>query len=210
MNAYIYAGGEICSSGVHATPEEQDLTIAADAGWHNAKALGVTPQILVGDLDSLGSCTPPETTEVVRVPVEKDDTDTQLAVRLALSRGAKQITLIAGLSGRIDHTLSTLALLEELHLRKIPAVLTDGQSRVRYLQNGSLLVPKDRQFPYLSLIVVTPKAKGVTLEGCKYPLQNATLLRHMQYAVSNEIVGNAALVSVRRGGVYLIESTDAR
>lgn len=206
MNAYIYAGGEIFPEDILNVPDAGDLTIAADAGWHNAKRLGITPSLLVGDLDSLGAYTPPAATEVIRVPAEKDDTDTQLAVRLAIERGANRITLIAGLSGRIDHTLSTLALLEALHLRDIPAIVTDGKNRVRYLQNESVLIPKDPRFSYLSLIAVTPKVKGVTLEGCKYPLHHATLRRHVQYAISNEIIGNAALVSVRHGSIYLIES----
>lgn len=208
MKAFVYAGGLIFPEGIEDVPAAGDLTVAADSGWKNAQALGVTPAVLVGDFDSLGEPDAPAGTEILRVPAEKDDTDTQLAVRTAAARGAKELVLIAGMSGRVDHTLSTLALLEELHGRGIRAVLTDGKNRVRFLENDSLLLLREKRFRYLSLIAVTEKVRGVTLEGCKYPLKNATLLRQNQYAVSNEIEGNAALIDVRRGAVYVIESGD--
>ena len=208
MKAFIYAGGAVFTDRIDAAPAPADLTIAADAGWKTAQKLGVTPRLLVGDFDSL--VTPPVSAgvEVVRVPAEKDDTDTQLAVRLALERGATDITLIAGLSGRVDHTLSTLAILEELEQKKVRAILTDGHNRVRFLRAGSLLIARDARFRYLSRIVATDRARGVTVEGCKYPLRNALLRRRNQYAISNEIVGAAALIAVRRGAVYVIESGD--
>lgn len=208
MKAFIYAGGTVFADGIAETPEPSDLTIAADAGWRNAQKLGITPRLLVGDFDSLGEPNVPAGTEVIRVPAEKDDTDTQLAVCLALERGATDITLIAGLSGRLDHTLSTLAILETLEQKKVRAILTDGHNRVRFLRAGSLLLPRDSRFRYLSLIVATDRARGVSLDGCKYPLRNATLCRRNQYAISNEIAGVAALIAVRRGAVYVIESGD--
>lgn len=208
MKAFIYAGGTVFADGVGEAPEPSDLTIAADAGWQNAQRLGITPRLLVGDFDSLGEPNVPAGTEVIRVPAEKDDSDTQLAVRLALERGATDIRLIAGLSGRLDHTLSTLAILEDLEQKKVRAILTDGHNRVRFLRAGSLLLPRDSRFRYLSLIVATDRARGVSLDGCKYPLRNATLCRRNQYAISNEIAGVAALIAVRRGAVYVIESGD--
>lgn len=206
MKAFIYAGGAVFTDRIDAAPAPADLTIAADAGWKTAQKLGVTPRLLVGDFDSLGTPQVSAGVEVIRVPAEKDDTDTQLAVRLALERGATDITLIAGLSGRVDHTLSTLAILEELEQKKVRAILTDGHNRVRFLRAGSLLIARDARFRYLSLIVATDRAHGVTVEGCKYPLRNALLHRRNQYAISNEIVGAAALIAVRRGAVYVIES----
>lgn len=208
MKAFVFAGGPISPELLRERPEEGDLIIAADAGWRNAQALGVTPGILVGDLDSLGQIDLPPETELLKVPTEKDDTDTQLAVRIALERGANEVVLIAGLGGRFDHTLSTLSILEDLHARQVRAILTDGRNRVRYLENGGLLVVRDGVHRYLSLIAVTERVRGVTLEGVRYPLKNATLKRSRQYAVSNEIEKNAALITVKRGAVYVIESTD--
>lgn len=208
MKAFLYTGGRVFPDGICERPAPADPVIAADAGWKTACLMGVTPSLLVGDFDSLGALPESGGTEILRVPAEKDDTDTQLAVRIALERGATELCIIGGMSGRVDHTLSSLAVLEDLNRRGIPAILTDGQNRARFLRNGSLLLPRAEQFRYLSLITATEKATGVTLEGCKYPLRNATLTRRNQYAVSNEIAGSCALISVRHGGIYIIESSD--
>ena len=103
---------------------------------------------------------------------------------------------------------SSLAILEDLHARGCrAAVVTDGQSRARYLKASSTLIARS-ECRYLSLVAVDEVVKGVTVEGCKYPLKNATLRRRNQFAVSNEITGNVAFISVRKGGVYVIESRD--
>ena len=143
----------------------------------------------------------------MRLPVEKDVTDTQAAVSLALEKGADEIVIIGGLSGRLDHTLSVLAILEDLDARHIHALATNGQNRARFLRNNSTLIARSG-FRYLSLIAADPVVKGVTLEGCKYPLKKARLVRTNQYAVSNELTGNCALIDVRRGGVWVLETAD--
>lgn len=207
MRAYIYTGGEINPATITERPEKDELVIAADSGWNNAKALGAAPSLLLGDFDSLGRQNLPDGPEIYQVPAEKDLTDTQLAVEMALSRGATEIVIIGGLSGRLDHTLSNLAILEHLNEKKIPAILTDGQNRARFVRNSGALVPRGT-FKYLSLIAADETVKGVTVKGCKYPLTNAKLKKTHQYAVSNEIEGNCALVEVKKGGLYIIESRD--
>lgn len=205
MKAFIYTGGEIHPENITEHPRGDDLTIAADSGFHNARACGDRVRLLVGDLDSIGAYKLDKQTEVVQVPAEKDVTDTQLAVQVALERGADELVIIGGFGGRADHMLSNLSLLEDLSARGIRAVMLDGNNRARFLRSTSALIPRSG-YRYLSLIAVDPVVKGVTVEGCKYPLKNARLTRPFQYAVSNEIEGNCALVSVRRGAIYLIES----
>lgn len=207
MKAFLYVGGEIRPENITETPKKDDLVIAADSGLLNAKALGVTPSILLGDFDSLGEPEHDPDLKIVRLPVEKDVTDTQAAVSLALEKGADEIVIIGGLSGRLDHTLSVLAILEDLDARHIHALATNGQNRARFLRNNSTLIARSG-FRYLSLIAADPVVKGVTLEGCKYPLKKARLVRTNQYAVSNELTGNCALIDVRRGGVWVLETAD--
>ena len=207
MRAYIYTGGEIDPARITEHPKGEDLVIAADSGWHNAKALGEKPSILLGDFDSIGGDKLPDGVEIFQVPAEKDLTDTQLAVDLALSRGARDIVIVGGLSGRLDHTLSNLAILERLYAMHVHGVITDGKNRARFVRNGSLLIGRSA-YRYLSLIAADPKVKGVTVEGCKYPLKNAKLSRLCQYAISNELLGNCALIDVRHGGLWIIESCD--
>ena len=208
MRAFIYTGGAVRIDSITEHPKADDITIAADSGYHTARALGERIDILLGDFDSIGDVPRDEGMEIQQVPAEKDYTDTQLAVEIAVERGAEDIVIIGGLSGRLDHTLSTLAILEDLHGRGVYGTVTDGQSRARYLKSSSTLVARS-PYKYLSLIAADEIVKGVDVEGCKYPLKRATLRRRNQFAVSNEITGNVAFISVKKGGVYIIESKDA-
>ena len=210
MRAYIYVGGEISPARITERPEEGDLVIAADSGWDNATRLGVTPSILLGDFDSIKSKKLPTGPEIYRVPAEKDLTDTQLAVEMALSKGATEIVIVGGLSGRLDHTLANLGILEHLHTLKVHAHITDGQNRVRFLRDGSTLIPRSA-FSYLSLLPADDTVKGVEIDGCKYPLKSKKLKRtNAAYTVSNELTGNCAFIAVRKGGLFVIESADRK
>ena len=208
MKAFIYTGGAVTEKNISERPGEDDLVIAADSGYRNAKKMGVVPNLLLGDFDSLNQSEKlPEDLEILQVPAEKDDTDTQLAVKVALERGAKQLVIIGGLDGRLDHTLSNLAILEDLASRHISAIITNGQNRVRFIRDSGVILMRDG-FRYFSILAADPVVKGVSVDGCKYPLKKAKLLRTNQYAVSNEIIGNCALIEIKKGGAWVVESND--
>ena len=208
MRAFIYAGGAVRTEYITEHPKADDLCIAADSGYHTAKALGERMDLLLGDFDSIGDIPHDGGFEIQQVPAEKDYTDTQLAVEIAIDRGADDIVIIGGLTGRLDHTLSTLAILEELHARGLHGYITDGQSRAHYMKSSSTLIARSA-YKYLSILAADEVIKGLDIEGCKYPLKRATLRRRHQFAVSNEITGNVAFIAVKKGGVYIIESRDA-
>ncbi len=206
-SAWIYTGGTVYDRGIIEFPQKGDLIIAADAGFLTAKRLGVAPSLLLGDFDTLPKSELPDGIEVMEYPAKKNFTDTQLAVEIAIERGATNITLVGGLDGRLDHTLSALAILEDLNARGIPAVFTSGQNRARFVRNSGVILLREH-YKYFSLIAADEKVKGVTIDGCQYPLSGATLTRRVQYAVSNEIVGNCALIEIKRGGAWVIESCE--
>ena len=206
MKAYIFTGGEIYHEHIAERPEEGDLVISADAGYRNATLMGVHTNLLIGDFDSLGQI-PDDVDDILRLPPEKDLTDAQIAVDTAIEKGAEEIIIVGSTSGRFDHTLSLLAILEKYWERRIPMYIVNGQNRVRFIRNSGFIVIRS-QYRYFSLLAVDEKVKGVSIEGAKYPLVNKTLMRSHQYAVSNEITKNAALITVKRGGVYIIESRD--
>lgn len=205
MKAFIYVGGSVEPNNITEHPKSGDLTIAADSGLKNALALGERVDIFLGDMDSVGGLKPPKDAEVLTFPPKKDYTDAQLAVEVAIERGADDIVLVGGLDGRLDHTLSLLAILEDLNLRGIHSLAVSGYNRARYIKSTSTLIPRSG-YKYLSIVAADEKVKGVSAEGCIYPLKNALLNRRLQYAISNEIEGNCALISVRKGGIYIIES----
>lgn len=210
MKAFIYTGGKIYPENITEKPKKDDLVIAADSGYNNALLMSASVDIALGDFDSLADPSViPDSVEKITVPAEKDQTDTQLALDLAVSRGADDIVIIGGLDGRLDHTMSNLAILEAMYDASIHCVITSGQNRVRYIRSTSTLIAKSG-FNYISLISADETVKGVSVEGCKYPLKNTKLSRKFQYAVSNEIVGNCALISVKKGGIFLIETKDMK
>lgn len=214
MTAYIFTGGKLAVGsmdelGLHMS--EADLIIAADSGYNNASRLGVRPGLLLGDLDSIdrGALAPDELEHIEKiiVPAIKDDTDTQLAVDTALSRGADKIYIIGGLGGRLDHTLSTVFLLEYIKDKGARGVITDGRNRVRIMESGEELTIK-RGYKYLSLVGLTDTCEGVSISGVFYPLKDAVLERKYAFAVSNEITADAAEISLSKGILLVIESRD--
>ncbi len=208
MKAFIYVGGEVNVNNVTEHPRSDDLRIAADGGYDTAKKLGEKIDILVGDLDSI-KAELPENVEIIKVPAEKDFSDLQLAINVALDKEVDEIAIIGGLSGRLDHTLANLSILPILASLRIHAHINDGFNRVRYLNSTSTLIAKSH-FKYLSIIPISEKLRGVSIEGCKYPLDNANLTkREPTLTISNEIEGNCALISVRKGECYVIESAES-
>ncbi len=207
MRAFIYVGGSIYPENITEHPKGEDLRIAADGGYANAKLLGERIDIAVGDFDSFSRQSIDEGVELLELPVEKDLTDSQVCIETAISRGADEIIIIGGLSGRLDHTLANLAILQDLHARHIHGYVTDGNNRAHYIRSTSHLIARST-YKYLSLIAVDETCKGVSIKGCKYELNNQPIHRRLQFAVSNEITGNCALISVKKGGLYVIESRE--
>lgn len=211
MKAFIYVGGSIFSNNITEHPKADDICIAADVGAINAKILGDTPDIIVGDFDSSRLENLKEEfpkAEITVVPAEKDFTDSELAIETAISKGATEIVIIGGLDGRLDHTITNIYLLERLTKNGFYVTMTDGKNRIRYIESTSTLIPRS-YFKYLSLIPRTDKVKGVTVMGCKYPLENANLTKASAgLTVSNEITGNCAFIAAKKGGLLIIESSD--
>ena len=151
MRAFIYTGGVICPEGITDYPRGEDITIAADSGYKNAEKLGVKIDFAVGDFDSFAESKIGKDIEIITVPAEKDFTDTQLAVDVALSKEARDIVIIGGLSGRLDHTLSNLGILEKLYAMGVRVILADGNNRVRYINATSELIPRSH-YRYFSIL----------------------------------------------------------
>ena len=195
----IICGGECKCENISKEIFENAFVIAADSGYDTAKKLGVTPDLLVGDMDSIAEV--PENVPTRRVKAEKDDTDTMLAADIACDMGADEINFVGGGGGRADHFLSNIFLLESLAERGVKARLRDGVNSIRFLCDGTVrLKNKGGYFGILAL-----EDSTVTAEGCKYPLKDAALKRSHPYAVSNEVTEEYATVTVK-GRVIITES----
>lgn len=179
-----------------------DFVVACDSGLRHADALGLTPDLIVGDFDS--SENPHRAVETIVLPREKDDTDTVFAAKEGLSRGFEEFLLLGAAGGRLDHTLGNVAILLMLEEKGAHGTLVDSYSEMELVCQKPVSVP-DR-FPYFSLLAVDGAASGVTVTNAKYPLDGAVITPDYPYGVSNEVLpGQVAAVSVGSGRLLLIK-----
>lgn len=182
---------------------EGDLVIAADGGTTHLSRMGIVPDLFVGDFDSTDSAGAAPL--VVRHPMEKDDTDMALAVREGHSRGYRDFRLYGALGGaRFDHSVANLQLLLYCAEQGLRATLYHGDVRTRVLRNGEKMTFSAGARGYVSVFAFGGVARGVTLFGLKYPLEDGTLTPDLPLGVSNEFVGKEATVSVAEGNLLVI------
>ena len=177
--------------------------ICADGGLVSARRLKITPTLLIGDYDS---CPMPDS-DVIKLPTEKDMTDSEAAIDLAVSRRANDITVLGGLGGRFDHTMGNIGMLAKYSRKSVRLVFLDGQNCVFMITPGSIRIPKNT-FKYLGIISYGDCAENVTLRGVKYPLTNHFLTNETSLGVSNEITEDAAQISFTSGRLLVILSND--
>ena len=184
-----------------AAPIEQgDIVIAADGGLRHAEKLGITPDVILGDFDSLGYVP----TDAQLFPVEKDDTDAMLAVRQGLKLGHDRFVLYGGLEGpRLDHTIANLQTLQFLADNGAVGYLVGENQVVTTVTNGRLTFPPESEGT-VSVFCMGLPATGVTLKGLKYPLAEGTLTPGFPLGVSNSFTGQAAAIEVKNGTLLVI------
>jgi len=192
-----------CAAGFDKLAEpltREDFIIAADGGLVHTEKLNITPNEILGDFDSLGYA--PQGANVF--PVEKDDTDAMLAVRRGLSLGYREFVLYGSLDGpRLDHTVANFQTLQYLADRDAAGYLVGKDYLVTVVKNGSLSFPAEAKGT-VSVFCMGNDAKGVTLEGLYYPLENGTLTAGFPLGVSNHFTGQAAGITVRDGSLLVL------
>ena len=177
-----------------------DHVIAADGGLRHTRKLGITPDTVLGDFDSLGFT--PEGANVF--PVEKDDTDAMLAVRRGLQLGYREFLLYGSLDGpRLDHTVANFQTLQYLADHGAVGYLIGNTTMVTVVRDGSISFPAGATGT-VSVFCMGPDAQGVTLEGLYYPLQNGTLTPGFPLGVSNHFTGANAKISVETGSLLVL------
>lgn len=180
--------------------EKNDYIIAADRGYEILKKAGIHIDIAIGDFDSLGYV--PNDVEVLKLKVEKDDTDTMTAVRYALERGFKEITLLGGIGGRLDHTIANLQTLTFIAVHGASGRLLDETNEILGLLPGEYEFYKKTGYS-LSTFSMTDKVTGLCEIGVKYPLNNAVLTNKFPLGVSNEIIDERAVISFKSGILFV-------
>ena len=192
-----------CAAGFDALAEPilpDDYIIAADGGLQHTSALGLHPDAILGDFDSLGYV--PDDASVF--PVEKDDTDAMLAIRRGLQLGFQEFLLYGSLDGpRLDHTVANFQALQYLCEHSAWGYLVGITQIATVVQNGSLYFPAGCG-GIISVFCLGPAATGVTLEGLYYPLKDGTLTPGFPLGVSNHFTPSAASIDVKCGSLLVL------
>lgn len=188
--------------------------IGVDRGALTLLEEGISVDEAVGDFDSINQAEKQEVlqqaTRIHAYPPEKNETDLEIALDLAVSLKADQIYLFGVTGGRLDHALINIQLLLHpvLMEKNIPALMIDKWNQLELVNPGSHTVKKERPYPYVSLVPYTQLVEGISLAGFYYPLEDYTLRWGSTRCISNELVSEYATVTFATGKLLIIKSSD--
>ena len=215
MKTLIISGGEIHKKILeeYSLNKFEQNIIAVDRGLEALYQLQIIPNHVVGDFDSVA---PEILTFYKKQPqivfhkynAEKDNTDTDIALKLALQLKSSKIIILGALGKRMDHAIANIHILKDALEANISCQIIDEHNRI-YLINKEITLKKDEAYGnYVSLIPLTSIVEGLTLTGFKYPLDNYDLPIGTSLGVSNEIVEDIAKIKMKKGILIVIESKD--
>jgi thiamine pyrophosphokinase len=202
MNVLVFANGTIDDSeSVRNHVRSADLILCADGGTHLARALGVRPNAVIGDMDSISPAVRVEMGDagvaLVEFPARKEETDLELALLWAVERGASRITVLGARGDRIDHELGNVLLLAHPGLKGVDVRLIAGHQEVVVIRGKMTF--RGARGDLLSLLPVGGDARGISTSGLEYSLRDEALYLGPARGVSNVFVEEAATVEVGSG-----------
>ncbi len=204
MKRCVIIGGAPISDyeAIRSCLQPEDFFVFCDSGLIHREALGVSPSLLVGDFDS--HAMPDLPVELIKLPCEKDDTDTVYAVKEAVRRGFDEFLLIGMVGARLDHTIGNVSILLYLASLGKHGVIVDDYSQMEIVGQAPVYI--DDSCSYFSLLNISGTARGITIENAKYPMSNGEIMPQYQYGISNEVIpGKTAKVTVHEGELLLIQ-----
>ena len=204
MRALVFAGGEVRDYRfIKNLIKNGDLLIAADSGAEHLYKIGLEPDVLIGDMDSIS--VKPTGKEVIKLNVMKDETDTEAAVRIAADKGADEIVIVGATGTRLDHSLANLLMLKHLAGNNIKAQIIDEKNSVRYIDGSFEIDGTDGAI--VSIIPLT-RLYIESTEGLLYEVREDYLEVGSSRGVSNVMTSATAKVKVRSGTALVIKSKD--
>jgi thiamine pyrophosphokinase len=209
MLAIIIANGELKGPCRPPNPLKGDLVIAANGGSQHCLSLKITPDVLIGDLDSvdpdLVATWEKQGVEVIRHSADKDQTDLELALLLAQERGAEKISVYGAVGGRLDMTFGNLTLLAHPQLR-VPIRLICGNEEVYLLQQGESLDVEGSPGDTLSLLPLDPDGAKVSAQGVQYVLERDKLEFGLTRGISNQLTQTKATIRLEAGLLAVVHT----
>ncbi len=196
---YIFGALEVVD--FNFTINSEDLIIAADAGLKNTEKFNIVPDYIVGDFDSLELT--PKGANVIKHPVEKDETDTILAVNIALEKGYGNFIIYGCLGGRLDQTVASIQTAAYIAEKGGTAVFIDDETHLTVIKNSKIQFT-DNNKGIISVFACSGTASGVSEHNLFYELNNVDLTPDYPLGVSNEFIGKNAIISVNDGKLCVI------
>ncbi len=188
-----------------------DLIIAVDSGLEIVDKLNIKPDIIVGDFDSVDKNIlrkyEKEEIKIITLNPIKDLTDTNEAINIAIEKKSNDIVILGGIGSRIDHTISNIHILKEALDKNIRCIIINENNNIELI-NKKIILKKNENFKYVSLIPLTSVVTGVSLKGFKYELNNSTMEIGKSIGVSNEQIKDLATIEIKDGILILIQSKD--
>ena len=211
----IITGGKLDLSfaGSFLEQETFDKIIAVDAGLEAVKALGLEPDMVVGDFDTVK----PGILQYYRQKEhiiwdthqpEKDETDTELALRTAMEAGVSDMVILGATGGRLDHSIGNIHLLYACLQKGVKASIVDEKNRLYILAQGKTYRSSETWGKYISFLPLTEEVHGITLKGFKYPLTNRDIRIGTSLCISNELEAETGTITFRDGVLICVESHD--
>lgn len=215
MKTLIVTGGDINLEQLREYGEEyrKQNIIAVDKGLEKLSKLNITPTHVVGDFDSISKEILEQyqnNKQIIfhKYNPEKDNTDTDIAMKLAIGLKSDTITILGALGKRMDHSLANIHILKYALDAKIPCQIVDNYNRIYLIGDKHTLYKNKTYGKYISLIPLTSRVEGITLKGFKYPLTNYSMPIGLSLGISNEIIEKVASIEIRKGVLIVIESKD--
>ena len=211
----IVSGGEIDTEtavNVLKQPESR-YTIAVDKGMEFLYAQKIMPSYIVGDFDSVNAEVADYYRNETTVPIReynpvKDASDTEIAIRMAITLGATELLILGATGGRIDHLWANIQSLAIPHKAGVDAKVIDRQNRISLISEKKVLKRNEAYGPYFSIFPLGQDVLGVSIKGAKYPLRNHTLTPHDSLCVSNQFEEDEVVIDFITGTVILMETRD--
>lgn len=211
MNALLVSSGDINNyKALKNLASTHDFIICADGGIRHLIQIGIDPDIIIGDLDSIDKNSMDyirdKKLDVIKYPVQKDETDTELAIIYLIDKGYEDITLVGVTGSRIDHTLSNIFLLKNLSHKNIKAKIIDDNNII-YFVDSDLKLKRDDKY-YVSVIPIIKEGVVVSLKGFLYPLVESRIQFGSSLGVSNRITSDYGEIIIHSGEAMIIVAKD--
>ena len=212
----IVSGGKIEDDFVLSVLEnhEKEYIIAVDKGMEFLYRHEIMPSYIVGDFDSVKKEIVDYYRNETQVPIReyvpaKDASDTEIAIRLAITLGCSELIILGATGGRIDHLWANVQCLMIPFKAGIDARIMDSQNEIRLIEDEICLKREGAFGPYFSLFPLGSEVYGLTIQGAKYPLYNHTLTPYDSLCVSNEFKDDEVVIDFHAGTVILMQTRDA-